>query len=112
MVAGVAALSFTPAADATSIGGFSGWPRLILYAAAGVLLGLTTTPARIAYAVRALCCLSSRVYALLAPGVVASLMVALLNARRLLIDSEDPLGPPLWILSMVLLLGYTVLPLV
>ena len=45
-------------------------------------------------------------------GAIASVAVPLVNVRRLLADIADRLGPWLWLASMALLLGYTLLPLV
>jgi hypothetical protein len=110
-VAGLAALCFTPEADSTAAGGVAGWPRLGLYAAAGALLALTAAPACRGNQLKAACPTGSRAYWLLGLGVAASVTIATVNARRLLIDIADPFGPALWIVSMVLLLGYTFFPL-
>ena len=112
VLAGLAAASLTPEADTTSIGGFAGLPRLALYAAAGALLGLSAAPALLDVRLRSTCLAPVRAYWLLAVGVVASAAVALVNARRLLVDIADPLGPWLWLASMLVLLAYTLLPLV
>jgi hypothetical protein len=111
-VAGLAALTLTPQADTTAQGGLAGWPRLGLYAAAGAALGLSSAGACITYRLHAASRVGWRAYGLLALGLIASVTVALINVRRLLIDIADPLGPALWIASMALLLGYSLLPLV
>jgi hypothetical protein len=112
LVAGLAALTLTPDPDSTPAAGLAGWPRLGVYAAAGVLLGLSAAPACISYRLRPTCLASTRSYWLLGLGVAASVAVALLNAGRLLSDIADPLGPALWLVSMALLLGYTLFPIV
>jgi hypothetical protein len=109
-LAGLAALTFTPEADSTAGGGLAGWPRLGLYAAAGTLVALSAAPACITYTLRTRCGVGARGYALLALGAIAGVTVALVNARRLLEDIADPLGPWLWLASMALLLGYTLFP--
>ncbi len=111
VVAGLAALSFTPEAGITSNGGLAGWPRLALYAAAGGMLALSAAPACFTYRLRTRWPVRSRASGLVALGAMASVAVALVNAHRLLTDIADPLGPALWLASMALLLGYSVLPL-
>ncbi len=109
---GLAAFTLTPAPDLAPAGGLAGWPRLGVYAAAGVLLGLTAAPACLGYRLRPAGAPGARAYWLLGLGVAASGTVAVVNAGRLLTDIADPLGPALWIVSMLLLLGYTLFPLV
>src|SRR5205814_10103950 len=94
----------------TADAGYAGWPPLAIYALAGVLLGLTAPTACMSLRLRELPP-QSRAYLLIGLGAAASVVAALLNAKRLLANIADPLGPALWMISMLVLLGYALLPL-
>jgi hypothetical protein len=106
-MAAIAAIA-TPSPGPTAAIALAGWPRLALYAFGGVLLGLTA-PAFCADKLRALKP-GRRAYLLIGLGVVASSVVAGINVVRLRREIADPLGPLLWIVSMLLLLAYTAFP--
>jgi hypothetical protein len=107
LLAAVAAL-VTPPPGPTAAIALAGWPRLVLYAIGGVLLGLSA-PALCANTLRTLKA-SRRAYLLIGLGVVASIVVAGFNVVRLRREIADPLGPALWIASMLLLLAYSAFP--
>jgi hypothetical protein len=105
----VTAAYVTPPVGATAAAALAGWPRLVLYALAGALLAVSapascvTLPVQPQRAARG-------AYPLLGLGVAASSGVAAVCAVRLSRSIDDPLGPPLWLLSMLLLLGYSLFP--
>jgi hypothetical protein len=112
---GLAALAIvlTPAPWDTPQATLAGLPRLVVYFAAGLVLALT--------ALRAASPMAKadsgnpehqrwQAYVLLGLGGTASLGISTIVTIRLLGDLADPLGPPLWIASMLVLLGYTLLP--
>jgi hypothetical protein len=110
VLAVVAAQLLTPPPAFTPAAGIAGWPRLIVYGLAGVVLAVTATPVCLSWRIRP-DRVSRRAYQLVALGVAGSLLFALVNAARLRTYIADPLGPALWIISMLVLVGYSLLPL-
>jgi hypothetical protein len=110
ILAAIGAVALTPPPGFTAASGLSGWPRLLAYAAAGIVLAQTAAPVCISYRLRAYVTQDRRGPLLAALGVAASLVIALINAARLKTDIADPLGPALWIISMLLILGYMLFP--
>lgn len=110
LLAVIAAQLLTPPPAFTAASGLAGWPRLGLYALGGVLLAITAAPTCVSWRIVPLP-VSRRAYQLVGLGVAASLVVGLVNLERLRRDIADSLGPALWIISMLLLLGYSVFPL-
>ena len=111
LLAVVASQLLTPPPAFTAAAGMAGWPRLGLYALAGVLLAVTAPRVCLDWRILAHTRVSRRAYQLVGLGIAASLVVALINLQRLRGNIADPLGPALWITSMVLLLGYSLFPL-
>ena len=105
----LAALLLTPEPAYTAPAGMAGWPRLLLYAAAGGVLALTAPRVCLSRAIHM--CTPRRGAMLVTLGAAAGLMIALVNAARLRANIADPLGPALWIVSMLVLLAYTLFPL-
>ncbi len=110
LLAAVAAITLMPEPGFTPALGYAGWPRLIVFALAGVLLGLTAADPCIASRIRPARRTTWRAYLLIVLGVAASLIVALVNAQRLRANIADPVGPTLWLVSMALLLVYVLFP--
>jgi hypothetical protein len=110
LLAVIAAQFLTPPPAFTPAAGLAGWPRLIVYGLAGVILAVTATPICVSWLIRPNR-VGARAYQLVGLGVVASLLFALVNAARLRTNIADPLGPALWIISMLVLVVYSVLPL-
>jgi hypothetical protein len=112
LLAVVATVFLTPPPGFTFALGMAGWPRLIVYALAGLILAVTAAPVCLSWRIRPNRGVGRRAYQLLGLGVTASVVVALFNMQRLRASIVDALGPPLWIISMAVLLGYCLLPLV
>jgi hypothetical protein len=106
------ATAITPPPAFTADAGLAGWPRLGLYALAGIVLGLTAPQACLDWRIQPNRGVSRRAYQLVGLGIGASLLIALVNAQRLRANIGDALGPALWLVSMLVLLGYSLFPLV
>jgi hypothetical protein len=111
ILAAVAAIVGTPDPAYTAAAGDAGWPRLILYAIAGLLLGLTATVDCLSHRLLPDPRATIRGYLLIGLGLAASLVLTLINVQRLRTSIADSLGPPMWIVAMLILLGYTLFPL-
>jgi 4-amino-4-deoxy-L-arabinose transferase-like glycosyltransferase len=108
VLAAVAAALMNPPPVQNAPGSLAGWPRLIVYGLAGVILAVTAAPVCLDYCLRASG--DRHGYVLMGLGVAAAVVFALVNAVRLRTNIADALGPALWIASMLLLLGYSLFP--
>jgi 4-amino-4-deoxy-L-arabinose transferase-like glycosyltransferase len=108
-IAAVLAVLVTPAPGLTPASGLAGWPRLVLYGLAGVLLGLSAPAPRLPRRLLAVP-ISARTCRVLGLGLAASLILTVVNIRSLRQNIADPYGPLLWIVAMLLLVVTLALP--
>src|ERR1051326_1559369 len=97
----VAAVVFTPEPAFTAEAGLAGWPRLGLYALAGIVLGLTAPAACMTRKLHNIGAEPPRAYLVLSIGLAAAIAITLVNALRLRTNMPDPLGPFLWAAAML-----------
>jgi Dolichyl-phosphate-mannose-protein mannosyltransferase len=110
-LAAIVAIILTPASGSSAESGFQGLPRLVAYVVGGIALAVTVP--RCARALRPDPePTSKRGLAALAVGAVAALAVMGIEVARLDADLADSAGPVLWIGSMLVLVGTSLVPLV